>query len=196
MLIKKHTCWASRTGFDAYRNEKTGAGTASDDTQGLRCSGPVLAGLMTVGALLAVSGCVAPRDCFAGAPEIQALECQASRGDKAAQLAFAERLEAGDGVAADPARAARLYRQAAASTSGSRFIYVPGVDKKPGYVLPVRSGPDRPGLVEAQYRLGLMYLEGRGVGADRNRGLSLIRRAAKAGSAQAKAELEAMGEGL
>lgn len=145
-------------------------------------------------ALAGLAGCITPPNCLAGRSEIEVLQCQAGLGDKLAQLHLAERLETGQGVAADPARAARLYRAASSYTSGMNFIYLAGVGGKPGTVLPLRSGPDQPGLSEAQYRLGLMYLDGRGVRQDRRRARELIRKAAGAGYGPAKEALGRLGE--
>lgn len=109
------------------------------------------------------------------------LECQAGRGDKPAQLELGIRLEEGRGIAADPERAAQLYRQAASFTSGTIWVYVPGINGAAGTVMPVRSGPDQPGLAEAKYRLGLLYLAGRGVPRDAAEGQEWIRKAIEAG---------------
>lgn len=142
-------------------------------------------------AFAGMAGCVSLPACQGGS-SVQTLECSAAHGDKNAQFELGRRLETGEGFPADPARAARLYRDAGSFTSGTKFIYVPGVDHKPGWVMPVRSGPDRPGLPEAQYRLGLMYVEGRGVKPDRQQGLKLIEGAAKAGSAVAEQALQSL----
>ncbi len=140
-------------------------------------------------ALSGLMGCVTPGDGSIGQSQIEVLARRAARGDKVAQLELGERLETGEGTAADPPRAARLYRQASSFTSGTTFIYLPGVKGKPGMVLPLRRGPDQPGLPEAQYRLGLMYLEGRGMPQDRRRALTLLKTAAKAGFEPAAAKL-------
>jgi hypothetical protein len=133
-------------------------------------------------ALLLLGGCASmllgnARPCPAAADGIiAALECQAGRGDKPAQLALAKRLED-----EDPARAATLYRAAASFTSGTIAVYVPGANGAAGTVMQVRSGPDRPGLAEAKYRLGLLYLAGRGVPRDVAEGQEWIRKAIEAG---------------
>jgi TPR repeat protein len=139
-------------------------------------------------------GCVTAPNCLARRSEVEVLECQASLGDKLAQLHLGERLEMGVGVAPDPARAARLYRAASSFTSGMNYIYLAGVNGKPGTVLPLRTGADKPGLTEAQYRLGLMYLDGRGVRQDRRRAKELIGKAADAGYGPAKDTLASLSE--
>jgi TPR repeat protein len=152
-----------------------------------------LAGSAAVAGLM--TGCVLEPACSLRGGAVQALECGAQRGDKQAQYELGLRLETGDGTPADPARAAKLYRQASSFTSGTQFIWVPGVNGKPGWVMPIRSGPDQSGLAGAQYRLGLMYLDGRGVPRDRGRAVALLRRAAKGGVEDAQRMLETLGEG-
>jgi len=49
---------------------------------------------------------------------------------------------------------------------------------------------------EAQYRLGLMYLEGKGVPANKEEALRLLRFAAKNGYEDAAEKLEELGEAL
>jgi hypothetical protein len=113
---------------------------------------------------ISLGGCVTTKPCPAGG--LDALTCQAGRGDKSAQLRLGIAYETGDGVPLDLARAARFYRAAAAPVSGTTFVYSPAVGQAPGQVIPIRTGADLPGLAEAQYRLALMYRDGRGVQKD------------------------------
>ena len=111
--------------------------------------------------MLALLGCGAPSS-FQGisfAPgaanaEVQTLAQRAAAGDKWAQLELGIRFEEGRGVPVDWSRAARLYRQAAASTGGTIMVYVPPV--RPGgagRVMPISSGPRTAGLPQARARL-------------------------------------------
>jgi TPR repeat protein len=132
-------------------------------------------------ALLFLGACTIPRDCGGTGDEIDRLTCRAASGSKQAQLRLGKAYETGSGVAIDLKRAATLYRAASRPTSGTTYVYSPGVGKSRGQVLPLRTGPDTPGLPEATYRLGLMYRDGRGVSRDVERGERLIARAIAAG---------------
>jgi hypothetical protein len=110
--------------------------------------------------LLLASAC-APRTSFqgisfAGSPdqELSGLAMRASSGDRHALLELGIRFEEGRGVPVDLRRAARLYRQAAATTGGTTMIYVPATRRGgSGYVMPVNLGPVVHGLPEARDRL-------------------------------------------
>lgn len=141
-------------------------------------------GLLT---LASMSGCVRPQSCDTG-PGVTAsstlaeLGCRADRGDKLAMLALARRLDTGDGARPDPRRAAVYYRLAASFTSGTTWIYSPGVGRKSsGRVIPVRTGSDQAGLPEAGYWLALLYRDGRGVRRDPAKARRLLERAARDG---------------
>lgn len=132
-------------------------------------------GLAIAGALLAMAslgGCASVQPCPVGG--LAALECSASRGFKPAQLELGKAYEAGAGVPVDYERAADLYRAAAASVSGTTYVYSPAVGKSPGRVIPIRTGMDQSGLAEAKYRLGLLYASGRGVDRDPERARKLM----------------------
>lgn len=88
---------------------------------------------------------------------------RAHAGDAQAQFEPARRLETGVEAAPDPAAAVHWYRLAAAREHA-----------------------------DARFRLGLMYLKGRGVGRELSRAISLIRRAAEDGSAYAQFRLGLM----
>ena len=115
-------------------------------------------------------------------------QCRADAGDKHAQLLLGLRYEEGIGVKRDLSRAAALYRAAGTANPGIIYVYAPPVGNAPGTVIPVTTGPAEPGLPEAQYRLGLMNLEGRGVRYNYKRGVGLIDQAATAGYAPAIAK--------
>lgn len=59
-------------------------------------------------------------------------------------------------------------------------------------VLPIRTGMDQQGLPEAQYRLGLMYLEGRGVRRDPKHALKLLGQAAGQGYGAAQEKIKTL----
>lgn len=121
------------------------------------------------------------------------VQCYAGRGDKWAQLELGRRYEAGRGVKRDWKRAAGLYKAAAAYSSGTIWVYSPPVGKHGrGQTIPVRIGMDQAGLAEAKYRLGLMYLEARGVRYSFDRGRELLEEAAKQGHHPAHERLETL----
>lgn len=95
---------------------------------------------------------------------------------------------------ADPARAARLYRQAATFSSGSTPVYLPPVGSaKSGTVLQVRAGVDAPGLPEAQLAVARLHLDGRGVRRGKAAACRWAERAARAGLAEAERWMAAAG---
>jgi TPR repeat protein len=124
--------------------------------------------------------------------DTQDVACWAATGDKAMMLELAKRLESGDGITADPERAEDLYERAAAFVSGTTYIYVPGVGKSPGYVMPVRVGQDIPGMPEAKFRRALMHVEGRAVKANPRKGLKWLKELAKAGYGPAVQRLSSL----
>lgn len=91
------------------------------------------------------------------APEVQALAQRARNGDKQAQLGLGIRFEEGNGVPQDKAHAIKLYRQAAQTSGGTVWIYVPsGVQGKLGRVMHVAKELKVSGLVEARARLKVL----------------------------------------
>ena len=62
-------------------------------------------------------------------------------------------------------------------------------------VAPVQTGPEVPGNPDAEYRLGLMYLEGRGVANSRDQAIRWLRSAAEKGHSHAAAALDALEDG-
>lgn len=82
------------------------------------------------------------------------LACQASAGNKVAQLELGIRYENGDRVPRDLAQAERLYARAARSDRNGRYVYSPPVgNEKYGRVIPVGQSTNSPGLPEAKERL-------------------------------------------
>lgn len=118
------------------------------------------------------------------------LHCRADLGEQDAQIALASMYETGRGVNADLARAATLYEQAATEIPRTTTLYSPPVRRGgSGQLLLLNNRNARPASAEAQFRLGLMFIEGRGRERDDARGRYLIRLAAEAGHAQAQAWL-------
>lgn len=113
---------------------------------------------------------------------IPELTCAADRGDPAAQLALGVRYEEGKDVAADPARAARLYEMAERYIERLYALNSPPV--RSGMFAPTRTSglrPPPPALAEARFRLGRLYLDGRGVTQNRGIGTRLLTLAARQG---------------
>jgi TPR repeat protein len=132
-----------------------------------------------------------------GCGELGELRLRARLGDSGAQFRLAERLEKGDGIAADPARAARWYRAAAAQ--GRAPAQVELAQEARGYLLATGQGtPEDPaaaarwyraaaeqGSPLAQHYLGHLYRTGRGVPRDAERARRWSERAARQGYAPA-----------
>lgn len=123
------------------------------------------------------------------------VECLARAGEKPMQYELAQRLEKGDGIAPDLVRAEALYSAAAQSISGMTYVYMPpACSKCAGMVMPVRTGPDIPGLPEATFALARMQIEGRSTRPDYRGGLKRMERLAKSGFPPAVAYLAALRE--
>lgn len=118
------------------------------------------------------------------------LRCAADQGVTMAQVELAKRYEAGAEVTQDFKGAAVLYERAAAAAPPTTAIYSPPVTLGGrGRMLFLPNSNAGPGSAEAQYRLGRMMIEGRGVPKDLNRGRALLERSAKQGYQPALAEL-------
>jgi TPR repeat protein len=118
--------------------------------------------------------------------------CWAEKGDKPMILELAKRLETGDGIAKDVERAEQLYAIAAAPKLGTIYVYSPPVGKSPGQVMPIRTGPDIPGLPEANFRRALMHIEGRAAKPSPRKGFAMLKKLAKAGYGPAVERLRLM----
>lgn len=149
-----------------------------------------------------VTGCAgyAGKDCWSipAASPVTGLMEDACDGDKAAQLRLAEAYEAGEGIEMSPSRALAWYHRAALTEGGQTHVYLPPVGGAGhGVVLPVETGDAKLGSAEAQYRLGLIYRDGRGAGKNTWRAKYWLKKAAKSGhelAAEALAELTAEDE--
>lgn len=138
-----------------------------------------------------------PADCFRFGAEtpFEELQKSACSGAEWAEFELAEAYEYGDGVEQDLKRAVQWYKQAAQTESGETYIYMPPVGgSKYGTVMPITSGTPSLGHAGAQYRLGLMYLDGHGVRQSKKKGRRLLKQAAHNGSAEAAQKLESLGE--
>ncbi len=121
---------------------------------------------------------------------------QACSGNKTAEFMLGYLYETGEGVVADPKKAVKWYQRAARPTRGMSHVDVAPVGTQAhGRVMPVQTGPEIPGNPDADYRLGLMYLEGRGVEQSRDKAVRWFRRAAEKGHDQAAAALEELKAG-
>lgn len=115
-----------------------------------------------------------------------ALACHAANGDRSAQLTLARAYEVGVGLPRDMNKAISWYRRAAASKSGKLPIYVAPVgNQKYGHVMMLDTGPTEPGSAWAQFRLGEIYLAGKGVKQSDRRARKWLKRSARQGYAPA-----------
>lgn len=124
------------------------------------------------------------------------IRCRAKHGVIAAQLALARAYEAGRGVPRDPRRAAKWYRRAAQPTIETNFTAPQAGPNAPyGHTIPHPPATQLgPGNAEAQYRLGLLYLDGHGLARDRARARKWLERAARQGHVGARAKLAELTE--
>jgi hypothetical protein len=124
---------------------------------------------------------------------VRHLHCQADEGIQAAELELGRRYEMGTGVAQDLAWAASLYDKAARAVPKQTAIYSPPVKLGgSGQVMFLSNANARPGSAEAKYRLGLMYIEGRGVKMDMRHGQNLLKEAAAQGHKEAQQAVAAL----
>ena len=119
------------------------------------------------------------------------LASSACGGDEFAQYEIGLIYEADTGTPGNLKKAAKWYKRAAARKSGAAPIYLAPVgNQRTGWVMPIKTGPTSPGDADAQYRLGLLYLDGRGVKQSRNKAKKWLKRAAKQGHQEAGWRLE------
>ena len=149
-----------------------------------------------MGLLLMTAGCGSLRQMAAtfcksdhADPEIASLMQSSCEGNHRSSLSLGLRYEKGQGVPLDPARARQYYKRAATPRSGTTYIYVPAAGKVAGYTMPINTGPDLPGLAEAQYRLALMYQRGLGGKRNQRKARKWLERAARQGHPAASAML-------
>ncbi len=111
------------------------------------------------------------------------LKTLASDGDLAAARVIGERYETGEGVAADIKEAIGWYQRAAFKPPVVTTVYMPGYGKTPGSTIPITVGPATPGDLVAMAHLGRLYIIGRGLQVDDDRGQRLLACAAAHGVA-------------
>ena len=113
----------------------------------------------------------------------------ADQGNERAQVAVGRRYSRGIGVPQDPAEAMKWFRKAAqqGSVSGKQEM------EELQLAMYAREAADR-GDVRAQYDLGRMYKDGRGVPQDPAEAMKWFRKAAQQGDAQAQYDLGRMYE--
>ena len=88
------------------------------------------------------------------AMDLSSLAGLASTGSKHAQLELGIRFEEGIGMIPDLKKAHKLYGLAASNSGGTIWVYSPPVGNgTTGRVIPINTGPVRPGLPEAKRRL-------------------------------------------
>ena len=91
----------------------------------------------------------------------------------------------------DLTKAAQWYESAADPRSGTTRVYIPAVgNQKHGQVLQLNPRPFSVGHADAQYRLGLLFLDGRGVKQSRKKAKKWLKRAARQGHQEAAQALE------
>ena len=137
--------------------------------------------MLTAVCVIILGGCATfpDADCPIADPS---LRMEASSCDNETLVELGKKYENGIGVHQDYRKAAVLYRLAASASPDLIYIYSPPVGRESyGRVIPVRTGTGRTSSPEALYRLGLLYLNGTGVKADRRKSERLFREAARAG---------------
>ncbi len=143
-------------------------------------------------AALMLSGCASSADQTAEC-ELQTtglipdqLASRACGGDAFAQYEIGLIYENGTDIPENLRKAAKWYKRAAARKSPTAPIYLAPVgNQRTGWVMPVQTGPVSPGDADAQYRLGLLYLKGRGVKQSRTKAKKWLKRAARQGHQEA-----------
>ncbi|MDG1708109.1 MAG: tetratricopeptide repeat protein [Emcibacteraceae bacterium] len=116
-------------------------------------------------------------------------KCRSSMlGDNKAEYQLGLAYEMGQlGLKQNDKTALRWYNEASKPYNGTIYIHANNAS--------VSRGVPMPGYAEAQYRLGLMYLEGRGTKKRENFAKMWFRNAAEQGHEPAKVKLNDMGNG-
>ena len=123
------------------------------------------------------------------------------QGDAAAQFYLGIMYDRGEGVAQDPAEAAKWYRRAAEQGNANAQFYLGslydrgmGVAQDQAESLKWYRLAAEQGVANAQYNLGIMYDKGEGVAQDHAKAASWYRRAAERDFAKAQFSLGVMYE--
>jgi TPR repeat protein len=127
---------------------------------------------------------------------LDGIKARADKGDTEAQLELAELYVVGDGVAKDPAKAAKLRRKAAEQGSaraqcllGLQYADGEGVKKNMADAVYWLGKAADQGLAEAQHDLGMCFASGEVPGRTIGDAVELYRKAADQGLPQAEAML-------
>ena len=116
-----------------------------------------------LGSLLWLAGCAELNETFCNSdhpdPNVASLKRESCQGNRLASMQLGLWFEARE----EYAEAARYFEIASTPSSGRNYTYVPPAGDVPGFTMPVDGGMRHDGFSEAQYRLGLLYLHGRGV---------------------------------
>ena len=125
-----------------------------------------------------------------GTLPVDFMTCRANGGSRVAQLALGHAYAQGTRLPGDDARAAEWYERAATPSGGFGYAdFRPEGIEAYGRTMVAMTGERSPGNAAAQYALGLLYLEGRGVAADRGKAALWLERAAGQGHAGAEVAL-------
>lgn len=118
---------------------------------------------------------------YNGVP-IEFMACRANGGNQRAQIVLAKAFEEGRGVPQSYQRAFRWYKRAASTRMGLSDYTVPAqsIDAHSGVLTP-DPGKRQSGSAEAQFALGVLFLEGRGVDASQRKAKRWFKRAAGQG---------------
>jgi hypothetical protein len=150
---------------------------------------PMLALAATLAAL-ALAACAGVRsdECrgLSAREKQDAVRVAACQGEMEAEYRLGLRYEKGDGkTAPDLERARFWYALAARPRENKTLVYAPAPGKGRGTLLSVPR-PETPGHAGAQYRLGLLYAQGRGVERDEAAAREWFGKAAAQGYVQAR----------
>ena len=148
--------------------------------------------LLLAGSVIQLPGQIADTD----RKEFEAIRARADKGDVEAQLSVASHYTSGEGVARDPARAAKYIRKAAEQGSARAqcllgLLYSNGDGVKPDPAEAARwlHKAATQGMAEAQFDLGMCYAKGDGVAKNPVQAVEWYRKAAAQGLADAICEL-------
>lgn len=123
-------------------------------------------------------------------PEIEAsLMVAANKGEAQAQFEIAERYETADGVIRDDELAIEWYERAAIQGHTDAKSAIQRLRNDGRDVRSIRKAAEM-GFASSQCTLGLMYLDGIGVKADREKAIQWLEKSAEQGFVKAKFELE------
>lgn len=122
--------------------------------------------VLLIASAVMLSGCASIGGIFCKAkhdePAVARMMERSCAGERGASLQLGILFESRQ----DYRSALKYFRAAAAPTQANAATHVPHARDVTGYVMPFDASQPLPGSAEAMYRLGLLYLEGRGVKKD------------------------------